>query len=133
MPRPRCGARSLADLLAQKQDYEGAFEQYRLAADLDPRSPVALLSATRLALTVNRDVLAAGFLDRLLEAHPDLAAGLALYGDVMKARADRNAARDYYQRALRGRGELSDRPRVEAAIRELGPATPAVRPRPRAR
>lgn len=133
VPNSPEGARALAEILALKLDYEGAFEQYRLAADLDPRNPAALLLATRLALTVNRDVLAAAFLDRMLEAHPDLAEGLALYGDVMKARSDRTAARDYYQRALRGRGELRDRARVEAAIRELGPVSAPRPPPPRPR
>jgi len=129
VPNSADGARALADVLAQRQDYEGAFEQYRHAADLDPRNPSALVLAARLAITANRDVLAAGFLDRVLEAHPDLPEGLALYGDIMRARADRAAARTYYERSLRARGDNPDRARVEAALRELGPATPPARPR----
>jgi tetratricopeptide (TPR) repeat protein len=121
-------ARALAAVLGQKEDYEGAFEQYRHAADLDPRNPQALRDAAALALQVRRDVLAAGFLDRLLEAHPDDPEGLALYGDVMVARSDRAAARRYYERALRAGGGPRDRARVEQALRALGPAAPAAPP-----
>ncbi len=121
---------ALADVLARTERVEDAFEQYRHAADLDPASPTALLSAARLAVEKQREVLAAGFLDRLLEAHQDLAPALALYGDIMLGRHDNNAARTYYQRALRGRGDF-DRPRVEAALRRLGPASGPGRPRQR--
>lgn len=110
---------ALADVLARTDRIEDAFEQYRHAADLDPANPSALLSAARLAVEKQREVLAAGFLDRLLEAHPNLAPALAVYGDIMVGRRDSAAARDYYQRALAGTGEL-DRPRVEAALRALG-------------
>jgi hypothetical protein len=64
-------------------------------------------------------VLASGFLDRALDATPDLAVALALYGDVMVARRDVTHARDYYTRALSGSGELPDRARVEAALAAL--------------
>lgn len=113
----------LAQLYEATQRNEEAIEQYRQAADLDPRNPRGLLTAANLAIRLRRDVLAAGFLDRLLDQHPNLAAGLALYGDIMKARGDRNAARDYYQRALRGRGNV-DRARVQASLREVGGAQP---------
>ncbi len=111
-------ALALGDVLSHTDRFEEAFEQYRHAADLDPRNPAGLLRAAELAVRQRRDVLASGFLDRLLEQHADLAAGLALYGDVMLMRGDQARARDYYQRALRGRGEV-DRARVEAAMGTL--------------
>jgi tetratricopeptide (TPR) repeat protein len=111
-------ALALGDVLARTDRIEDAIEQYRHAADLDPRNPVGLLRAAQIALRGNRDVLASGFLDRLLSQQPTNAAGLALYGDVMRARRDTARARDYYQRALRGTGEL-DRAHVEQALREL--------------
>ncbi|MDQ3033029.1 MAG: tetratricopeptide repeat protein, partial [Myxococcota bacterium] len=111
-------ALALGDVLARTERVEEAFEQYRHAADLDPRNPAGLLRAAELAIRLNRDVLASGYLDRLLQQHPNLGAGLALYGDVMRARRDATQARQYYQRALQGTGEV-DRARIETALREL--------------
>lgn len=111
-------ALALGDVLARTERIEEAIEQYRHAADLDPRSLIGLVRAADLAVRNQRDVLASGFLDRLLAAQPDHAAGLALYGDIMRQRREVARAREYYQRALQGRGEL-DRARVEQALREL--------------
>ncbi len=123
VPNSPTAARALADLFAQSNRPEDAFEQYRVAADLNPSDPRALLSATSLALTLHRDVLAAGFLDRLLEGDAELAPALALYGDIMIARQDRAGARTYYERALRGHGDLPDRARVQTALRDASSGT----------
>jgi tetratricopeptide (TPR) repeat protein len=109
---------AMGDVLAHTDREEEAFTTYRRASDLDPRNPEGLLRAARLALERHRDVLASGFLDRLLERMPDNAAGLTLYGDVMVARSDRPHAREYYERALRGSGPV-DRPYLEAALRTV--------------
>jgi len=109
---------ALAELYQAQGRAEPAFEQYRRAAGLEPRNPRSLMAAAQLALERNRDVLAAGFLDRLLARHGELAAALALYGDVMVARSQRSDAREYYQRALRGEGPV-DRDRVQAALSGL--------------
>ena len=111
----------MGKLHAAQGDHQEAYEQFRRAAALAPNEPEALLAAAELALSQNRDVLATGFLDPLLRTHPNLAAGLALYGDAMKARNDRVRARDYYQRALQGRGPV-DRAHVQAALREVSQA-----------
>jgi tetratricopeptide (TPR) repeat protein len=126
LPNSKESATALADVYAATERYEEAFEQYRTAADLDPQDPAALLAAATLAIRIRRDVLAAGFLDRLLDARRNLAAALLLYGDVMKARGDRNAARQYYERATRGEGPV-DRARLQVELRALGagPGTPA--------
>ncbi|NOY91468.1 MAG: tetratricopeptide repeat protein [Deltaproteobacteria bacterium] len=108
---------ALGELYEASERTQQAFEQYQRAADLDPRDPAGLVHAARLALSQHRSVLATGFLDRLLRAHPRLAVGLALYGDALAA-TDRTRARDYYQRSLSAEGEV-DRARVQAAIREL--------------
>jgi tetratricopeptide (TPR) repeat protein len=110
---------ALGDVLARTEREEEAFETYRRATDLDPRNPEGLLRATRLALELRRDVLASAFLDRILARTPDHAAALALYGDVMSARSDRERARDYYTRALSGSGPV-DRAHCETRLRELG-------------
>lgn len=105
----------LYETMGRNQD---AFDQYSHAHDLDPRNPQGLLAAAALALRRGRDVLASGYLDRLMRRHPNLAAALALYGDVMAARSNRTGARDYYERALAGEGEV-DRARVQEAMRTL--------------
>jgi tetratricopeptide (TPR) repeat protein len=113
----------VADVHAAAQRYEEAFAEYRAAAGLDPSAPTPLVRAAELALSRNRDVLAAGFLDRVIQSHPNHATALALYGDVMRARRDNAGARQYYERALRGQGPV-DRARVNAALRQLGGPAP---------
>lgn len=110
---------TLGDVYAHTDREEESFEVYRHAADLDPRNPEGLLRAARLALERGRQVLASGFLDRILDRMPDNAAALSLYGDVMRIRNDRTRARDYYTRALAGTGAF-DRAHVETALSELG-------------
>ena len=106
---------ALGDVLAHTDREDEAFETFRHASDLSG-NPEGLLHAARVALEHERDVLASGFLDRALDRTPDLAAALALYGDVMVARRNPTSARDYYARALAGSGGLPDRARVETAL-----------------
>lgn len=109
---------ALADVLARTARAEEAYEQYRHAADLDPRNPEPLIHAAELALSQQRPVLAAGFLQRVLATQPSSAAALALMGDVARAQRQLDQARGFYQRALQGEGPF-DRARVERALREL--------------
>ncbi len=108
---------ALAEVLARTERVEEAYESYRLSYGLDTRNAEPMLRAAQLALSQNRDVLASGFLDSLLRTQPEHPQALALYGDVMRARRDRAQARQYYERALRA--GVADRPRVEAALREV--------------
>lgn len=108
----------LAEVFAKQGKGDEAVEQFRHAADLDPRDPTGLLRATELLLADKRATVAAGFLDRLLEAHPDLSAGLKLYGDVMQMRGDKAQARAFYDRALKGRGAV-DRAAIQKALSGL--------------
>jgi len=98
-----------ARLYEAMEQNEEAFRTYRQAADLMTRDPRPMLSAARLALRLRRDVLAVGFLDRLIAQQPTLSAALELYGDAMLARRDRTRARDYYRRALEGTGPVNRR------------------------
>jgi tetratricopeptide (TPR) repeat protein len=108
----------IGQLHEAKDEHREAYEHYRRAAAIAPNNPEALLAAASLALEQDRDVLASGFLDNLLRVHANLAAGLELYGDAMKARGDRERAREYYQRALRGDGPI-DRAAVQRKLREV--------------
>lgn len=109
---------ALGDVLAHTDREEEALEMYHHAADLDPNGSDALVHAAALAHSMHRDSTAAAFLDRLLERHPDVAAALALYGDIARVRHEVDIARGYYTRALSGTGEF-DRSHVEQALREL--------------
>lgn len=118
VPNDAVSVSALAEVYARTERAEEAYEQYRHAADLDPTSPQPLLAAARLALSQQRPVLAVGFLSRVLSAHPNDAAALALMGDVMRARSQATQARDFYRRALSADGPI-DRAAVEAALRAL--------------
>lgn len=119
VPNDAQSALALAEVLARTGRVEESFEQFRHAADLDPRNPTPLLRAAEIAIGLERDVLASGFLDLALSRIPNQPRALALYGDVMRLRGDRVAARDYYERALAAAGDLPDRSRVQQALREL--------------
>lgn len=118
VPNSQEAVLALAKLYEATERESRAFAQYRHAADLDRTNPAPLLEAARLALRENRDVLAVGFLDRVLQQHANLSAALELYGDAMAARGNRTEARQYYQRALRGEGEV-DRAAIQRALRSL--------------
>lgn len=107
-----------AHLAEARGDNEGAFRTYRQAADLMAGDAAPMLSAAALALRLRRDVLAVGFLDRVLAQRSNLARALELYGDAMVARHDRTAARQYYERALNGTGPF-DRAAVQQKLRGL--------------
>jgi len=107
-----------AHLLEATGQNEPAFQMYRQAADLMTGNPEPLLSAAALALRLRRDVLAVGFLDRVLMQRANLARALELYGDAMVARRDRTSARSYYERALHGTGPF-DRSAVQQKLRGL--------------
>jgi tetratricopeptide (TPR) repeat protein len=109
---------ALAQLYEHTNRYEDAFSQYRNAADLKRESPVPLVAAAKLGLSLKRPLLSGALLDKALERTPRSAEVLALYGDVLAARGDSKAAREHYQRALAGEGPL-DRPAVQKRLAEL--------------
>ncbi|MDH5671378.1 MAG: tetratricopeptide repeat protein [Myxococcales bacterium] len=111
-------ALALAKLYEATGRAEQAFTQYRSAADLDVRNAAPLIAAARLGLALKRPLLSGALLDKALSRAPDSAEALALYGDALSARGEKKAARDYYQKALKGQGEL-DRAAVRKRIDAL--------------
>ena len=109
---------ALAEVYAKTERIGEAIEQYKRAFDVNPRDPSGLLRGAKLALDEGRRNLASAYLDRLLKVHRESAAAFALYGDVMLSRGTKVKAREYYLRALGGKGEF-DRKRVEQALAEL--------------
>jgi tetratricopeptide (TPR) repeat protein len=118
VPNSALFVRTLAEIVARAGRPDDALSLYRQAAGLDSQDPSIYLAATRLALDLQRDVLAAAFLDRLLRQFPSNATALTLYGDVMKARGNRTEARAFYERAL-ATGEFPERAYVEEQLRTL--------------
>lgn len=107
---------ALGHLAESQGQHQRAFEHYRHANDLNPRDPEAMLQAARLALEVDRDVLATGYLDRILRTHRHHGQALVLYGDALARRGDRAGARTHYQRALdQGTGDF-DRAAAQAGV-----------------
>jgi tetratricopeptide (TPR) repeat protein len=111
-------ALGLAAVMAETDRPDEALEQYRKTADLDPNDTRALVDAARLGMKLGRKAVAAGFLQRALARKPSDAQVLALLGEVTAARGDRVKAREYYQRALKGSGDI-DREKVSQALKQL--------------
>lgn len=97
---------ALAELYERTERHEEAFEQYRLASAAQRHSTRALMSAAQLAVKLSRKVLASAFLRKVIERTPKHSVAHALYGDLLAARGDREAARSHYQQALAGEGEI---------------------------
>ena len=109
---------ALADVMAQTDRVEEAYEQYRHAGDLDARNPEPHVRAARLAIRQERPVLAVGFLQRAISINESYGPALALMGDVMRGRNQATQARQFYERALHGEGEI-DRAAIQQAMRSL--------------
>jgi len=118
IPNDYDAAFALGQLYERTNRNEEAFTQYRNAGDLKRESPEALIAAARLGLSLQRPMLAGAMLDKALERTPRSAAVLALYGEVMLARGDKKAAREYLQRALQGEGPF-DRAAVQKRLAAL--------------
>lgn len=118
VPNDYDSAFALAQLYEKTERHEEAFTQYRKAANLKRESAAPLIAAARLGLALERPLLSAALLDKALERAPRSAEALALYGDVLAARGDREAAREHYQRALQGKGPL-DRGAVQKRLSAL--------------
>jgi tetratricopeptide (TPR) repeat protein len=109
---------ALARLYERSGRNEDAFEQYRHTADLKHESATPLIAAAQLGLSLKRPVFAGALLQRALERAPTSAKALALYGDSLAARNDAAGAKSYYERALKGDGEV-DREAIRRAIAAL--------------
>lgn len=108
----------IGDIEARTERYEEALETYRSAADMVPRDPTPLIAGARLAMRLNRNLLAAAYLDRALDINQANAVVLELYGDVMLARRNRARARSYWTDAIAGQGDV-DRDAIRAKIAAL--------------
>lgn len=118
IPNDYDAALALARLYEHTSRHEEAFTQYRSAGDLNRESPEALLLAARLGLRLQRATLASALLEKALERAPKSAEALALYGEALLARGDRQGAKAQLQKALAGEGPF-DRAAVQKRLAEL--------------
>jgi len=109
---------ALAQLYERTERYEDAFEQYRAAAVTRGHNTRALMAAAQLAVKLSRNLLAGAFLRKALENAPKAGGVHALYADLLVARGDREAAKNHYQQALAGEGEV-DRDAVAGKLAAL--------------
>ena len=117
-PGDQGASMALAELYELTERHEEAFTQYRSAASLKQQDAGPFIAAAELGMRLSRPLLAAAFLERALDRKPESARALGLYGDVLAARGDRSAAKDYYHRALQGKGEF-DRAGIQARLNKL--------------
>ncbi len=118
MPNSFEASFALAQLFERGGKNEEAFTQYRNASDLKKESPMPLLAAARLGISLGRPLLAGALLDRALERAPKSGEAQTLYGDVLVLRGDKPAAREHYKKALAGEGPV-DRAYVQKRLAEL--------------
>ncbi|HEX7477256.1 MAG TPA: tetratricopeptide repeat protein [Polyangiales bacterium] len=108
-------ARTLARVYAQTDRTDDALAQYRVASTLEHGGSRALIEAGVYSLKVSRNALAQAFLEKALERTPRSAQAHARYADVLLARGDKAKAKEHYQLALSGEGEL-DRAAVQQSL-----------------
>jgi Tfp pilus assembly protein PilF len=118
LPNDADAAISLARVYAQTDRNEDAFEAYRNAASLEKTGSRALVEAGVFAMKLQRNTLAQGYLEKAVERTPKSAAAQARFADVLLARGEKALAKQHYQLALGGEGDV-DRQDVQRRLAAL--------------
>jgi Tfp pilus assembly protein PilF len=118
LPNDADAALALARVYAQTERNEDAFEAYRNAASLEKTGSRALVEAGVFAMKLQRNTLAQAFLEKAVERTPKSAAAQARFADVLLARGEKALAKQHYQLALGGEGEV-DRQDVQRRLAAL--------------
>ncbi len=109
---------ALADVLARTTRQDDAIEEWNRAIDLLPNDPTPRMRAAELAHTMGQNSLARAYLDRILSDDGQHAPALLLRADIAFEENDRINARQLYQSAVSGHGDI-DRSRAQERIREI--------------
>jgi tetratricopeptide (TPR) repeat protein len=109
LPNDADAALALARVYAQTDRAEDAFAAYRNAASLEKSGSSALVEAGVYAMKLDRNTLAQGFLEKAVERTPKSAAAQARLADVLLARGEKALAKQHYQLALGGEGDVDQR------------------------
>lgn len=118
LPNDADAALSLARVYAQTERNEDAFEAYRGASSLEKTGSRALVEAGIFAMKLQRNTLAQAFLEKAVERTPKSAAAQARFADVLLARGEKTLAKQHYQLALGGDGDV-DRQDVQRRLSAL--------------
>ena len=109
---------ALADVLARTNRQDDAIEEWNRAIDLLPTDPSPRMRAAELAHTMGQNSLARAYIDRILSDDGQYAQALLLRADIAYDENDRTNARQLYQAAIAGHGEI-DRARAQTRIHEI--------------
>jgi tetratricopeptide (TPR) repeat protein len=109
---------ALAELLGRTERGDDAIAEWNRVIDLLPADPAPRMRAAAQARAMRLNTLARAYLDRVLSDEPQHASALLMRADIAFDDNDRRAARQLYQQALAGRGEI-DRARAQARIQEI--------------
>lgn len=118
LPNDADAAITLARVYANTDRPEDAFAAYRNAASLEKTGSRALVEAGVYAMKLDRNTLAQGFLEKAVERTPKSAPAQARYADVLLARGEKVLAKQHYQLALGGEGDV-DRQDVKRRLDAL--------------
>jgi tetratricopeptide (TPR) repeat protein len=118
LPNDADAALWLARVYAQTERNEDAFEAYRNASSLEKTGSRALVEAGIFAMKLQRNTLAQAFLEKAVERTPKSAPAQARFADVLLARGEKALAKQHYQLALGGEGEV-DRQDVQRRLAAL--------------
>jgi tetratricopeptide (TPR) repeat protein len=109
---------ALAELLGRTDRGEESLEEWNRAIDLMPSDLTPRMRAAEQARRMRLDTLARAYLDRILSEDPQHAPALLMRADIAFDEGDRRSARQLYQQALAGHGEI-DRARAQQRIQEI--------------
>ncbi len=109
---------ALAELLGRTERGEESLEEWNRAIDLMPSDPAPRMRAAEQARSMRLGTLARAYLDRVLSEDAQHAPALLMRADIAFDDGDRRSARQLYQQALAGRGEI-DRARAQQRIQEI--------------
>lgn len=109
---------ALADVLEHTDRATEAMETWDGVIDRAPGDMNARLRAAQLAHRTQQNSLARAYLDRVLQAEPRRAAALVLRGIIAAEEGNRTLAREAFEAALAGEGEI-DRADVTQRLQSL--------------
>jgi tetratricopeptide (TPR) repeat protein len=109
---------ALAEVLAHTNRGDDAIEEWNRAIDLLPGDTSPRMRAAQLARSLSLHSLARAYIDRILSDDAAFAPALLLRADIAFDENDRPSARQLYQAALAGHGEI-DRAHVQRRLHEI--------------
>jgi tetratricopeptide (TPR) repeat protein len=118
LPNDADAALALARVYAQTERNEDAFAAYRNASSLEKTGSRALVEAGIFAMKLQRNTLAQAFLEKAVERTPKSAQAQARFADVLLARGEKVLAKQHYELALGGEGDV-DRQDVRRRLSAL--------------